>query len=212
MATELKEQIINTSLFLFEKHGFHGVSVNQIVKASGTSKGGFYHHFQSKDELLFVIHDYFISYVLTNAEKAIVSSTYPTDKLQKIIKSFVTVFDLYKAHISVFYQESTYLKPKYEETIKQKRQTYRDLIFAVIQEGIDLGEFRPEISVSIIGMSIIGMINWSYKWYKKDGEKTIEEIADMYVDFILQSLLTEKAKQNPEFQSYFLHNRLPTGT
>lgn len=187
------------------------MSVNQIVKESGTSKGGFYHHFQSKDELLFVIHDYFISYVLTKAEEAIVSSTFPTDKLQKIIKSFVTVFDLYKAHISVFYQESTYLKPKYEETIKQKRQTYRDLIFAVIQEGLDLGEFRPEISVSITGMSIIGMINWSYKWYKKDGEKSIEEIADMYVDFILQSLLTEKAKQNPVFQPYFLHNRLPSG-
>ncbi|KMY49863.1 TetR/AcrR family transcriptional regulator [Peribacillus loiseleuriae] len=212
MVTELKEQIIETSLILFEKYGFHGVSVNQIVQVSGTSKGGFYHHFQSKDELLFVIHDYFISYVLTQAEEAIVSSIFPTVKLQKIIKSFVTVFDLYKAHISVFYQESTYLKPKYEEIIKQKRQNYRDLIFDVIQEGIELGEFRPELSVDIIGMSIIGMVNWSYKWYKKDGEKSIEEIADMYVDFILHSLLTGKTKQNPVFQPYFLHNRLSSST
>jgi len=62
--TELKEKIIETSLTLFDQHGFHGVSVNEIVKACGTSKGGFYHHFSSKDELLFVIHDYFISYVL----------------------------------------------------------------------------------------------------------------------------------------------------
>ncbi|WP_230136873.1 TetR/AcrR family transcriptional regulator, partial [Peribacillus frigoritolerans] len=43
--------MIETSLTLFDQHGFHGVSVNEIVKACGTSKGGFYHHFSSKDEL-----------------------------------------------------------------------------------------------------------------------------------------------------------------
>ncbi|WP_138918926.1 TetR/AcrR family transcriptional regulator, partial [Ornithinibacillus scapharcae] len=56
--------MIHSALHLFEKQGFHGVTVNQIVESIGTSKGGFYHHFTSKDELLFVIHDTFITYVL----------------------------------------------------------------------------------------------------------------------------------------------------
>ena len=101
--SELKDKIIESSLYLFEKHGFHGVSVHQIVEHSGTSKGGFYHYFQSKDELLYVIHDYFISYVLRNAEEVIATSDSPTVKLHRIIHSFVKVFDLYNPHISVFY-------------------------------------------------------------------------------------------------------------
>ncbi len=37
----VKRKNNETSLTLFDQHGFHGVSVNEIVKACGTSKGGF---------------------------------------------------------------------------------------------------------------------------------------------------------------------------
>lgn len=192
---------------LFEQNGFHGVSVNEIVKECGTSKGGFYHHFSSKDELLFVIHDYFISYVLMKAQEAISESIHPSEKMQRIIVSFVKVFDLYKPHISVFYQESIYLKPPYVEAIKKKREMYKEIIFSVIQEGIEKGEFRSELPVEITGMSILGMVNWSYKWYKRDGGKTIEEIGQIYVDLILQSLLTEKLKNEMRIQPYLIKNQ-----
>lgn len=211
MQTDLRDRIIDEALVLFERHGFHGVSVSQLVEASGTSKGGFYHHFQSKDELLYVIHDYFITYVLNKAREADISSTYPTEKLQRMIQSFVKVFDLYKPHISVFYQESNYLKPLYEKEIRNKRQSYKELLFRVIEEGIRTGEFRPEVDVSIIGMSILGMVNWSYKWYRQDGEKSIEEIADIFVDFIFQGLLSEQAKADPRYEQFLIRNSLNRG-
>lgn len=113
MRTRLREQIIEEALSLFEKHGFHGVTVNQIVDKTGTSKGGFYHHFTSKDELLFVIHDEFITYALEKATIANETFSDPTKKLQAIIKDFVKTFGIYKPHISVFYQENIYLKPEY---------------------------------------------------------------------------------------------------
>jgi TetR/AcrR family transcriptional regulator, cholesterol catabolism regulator len=187
--TDLRQKIIQTSLHLFEKHGFHGVTVNQIVEKSGTSKGGFYHHFTSKDELLFVIHDTFITYVLEKAY--IAKNTYdsPTKKLQAIIKSFVQVFDLYKPHISVFYQENIYLKSNYEQLIKTKRDQFKIIIIDTIREGKTCGEFRNELTEDITGMAILGMVNWTYKWYRKSGEKTIDEIGDIYVDLIMRAVL-----------------------
>ncbi|WP_042348480.1 TetR/AcrR family transcriptional regulator [Bacillus massiliigorillae] len=194
--------MIETSLKLFDEYGYHGVTVHEIVEQSGTSKGGFYHHFKSKDELLYVIHDYFISYVLLKANETIKTYSSPTDKLHNIIQSFVKAFDLYKPHITVFYQESKYLLPHHLESIDQKRDRYRDIILEVIQEGIDFGEFRKELSVSITGMSIIGMINWTYKWYKADGEKTIEEITCYFCDIIFHAIWTEEAKRNPAYEAY----------
>ncbi|HWL11575.1 MAG TPA: helix-turn-helix domain-containing protein, partial [Ureibacillus sp.] len=47
----LKERIIETALELFQHKGYHGVSVDEIVDIAGTSKGGFYHKFKSKDAL-----------------------------------------------------------------------------------------------------------------------------------------------------------------
>ncbi|KPD00647.1 HTH-type transcriptional regulator QacR [Geobacillus sp. BCO2] len=66
----LRDRIIDTALHLFEKYGYHGVTVDRIVAESDTSKGGFYHNFKSKDELLYHIHDVFITYALTKAQEA----------------------------------------------------------------------------------------------------------------------------------------------
>lgn len=194
METELRERIINASLVLFERHGFHGVTVNQIVETAGISKGGFYHHFSSKDELLFVIHDIFITYVLERAASSNQQSLPPATRLRSIIKDFVSVFDIYKAHLTVFYQESIYLKPEHEEIVKRKRQKFKGIIQSVIREGVDTGEFRKDLSIEITTMAILGMVNWTYKWYQRSGEKSIEEIADYYIDLILHAVLSDSTK------------------
>ncbi|UOQ42941.1 TetR/AcrR family transcriptional regulator [Halobacillus salinarum] len=200
---DLRSTIIEVSLDLFDKFGFHGVTVNQIVLASNTSKGGFYHHFHSKDELLFVIHDAFITYVLQEAKAADRTQGSPVKKIQSIIRAFVQVFDLYKPHISVFYQESNYLKPEYEEPIKRKRDEFKQLIFAVITEGQESGHFRKELPPEITGMAILGMVNWIYKWYKQDGTYSINEIADVFVDLILHSLLP--VGEEKDYHQHLLH-------
>lgn len=176
-------------MHLFEQRGFHGVTVNQIVEKVGTSKGGFYHHFTSKEELLFVIHDTFITYVLEKAKEA--NDTYhsPTERLDAILRSFVKVFDLYKPHLTVFYQENVYFNEHYESLIKKKRDKFKQMIIQVIHDGIVNDEFRQDIPTEITALAILGMVNWTHKWYKPSGEKSIEEIADIFIDLILHAIL-----------------------
>ncbi|MEW9673700.1 TetR/AcrR family transcriptional regulator [Ammoniphilus sp. 3BR4] len=199
----IRDKIIETALYLFEKHGYHGVGVNKIVEESGTSKGGFYHNFKSKDELLYTIHDAFITYAVDNAKKACENWNTPRERLYYIIKSFARVFFYYKPHTTVFYQESVYLSPEYSDSIKKKRDQYRDMIYGVIHDGIQRGEFLPNLPVPIIGMSIFGMVNWTYKWYRPDGDYSIEQIADIYADLILNSIMTEEAKKSHTFSDFF---------
>lgn len=47
--------IIRESLRLFSLKGFLNTSIHDIIKAANTSKGGFYNHFQSKEELFFAL-------------------------------------------------------------------------------------------------------------------------------------------------------------
>ncbi|MFC4769698.1 TetR/AcrR family transcriptional regulator [Effusibacillus consociatus] len=200
----IRERIIETSLRLFEQYGYHRVTVDQIVKESGTSKGGFYHNFKSKDELLYVIHDQFISYVLEKAEEAYKKWTTPTERLHAIIKSFVMMIKFYKSQVTVFYQESTFLAPEYFSAIEVKRDRYKQMIFKVIEDGIQSGEFREELPVPIVSMAIFGMVNWTYKWYQKTGVYTIEQIADIYADIMLRAVLTPETMKKPEYAGFFL--------
>src|SRR5690625_7009841 len=103
MTTGLRKEIIDTALILFEKKGFHGVSINEIVTKANTSKGGFYHHFTSKDELLYVIHDIFITYAIENAYATDRLYSKQKERLQAIIQGFVGIFQLYYFNLSIYY-------------------------------------------------------------------------------------------------------------
>ena len=52
---ELRQRIILESLRLFSLKGFLSTSIQDILTAAGTSKGGFYNHFKSKEELFFAV-------------------------------------------------------------------------------------------------------------------------------------------------------------
>lgn len=51
----LRDNIIYTAMKLFSVRGYEGTSVTDLLEAVGTSKGGFYNHFKSKDELFFEV-------------------------------------------------------------------------------------------------------------------------------------------------------------
>jgi AcrR family transcriptional regulator len=51
----LREEIIHESLKLFSLKGFLSTGINDIIEAANTSKGGFYNHFASKEELFHVV-------------------------------------------------------------------------------------------------------------------------------------------------------------
>src|SRR6185312_5654474 len=46
-----REEFVTAALDVFNRKGFHAASVDDIVTRAGRSKGGFYHHFASKDQL-----------------------------------------------------------------------------------------------------------------------------------------------------------------
>ena len=69
----------------------------------GASKGGFYHNFKSKDELLYEIHDVFISYVIQQSQNfAYDKFDTPITRLCAILQTLTQVFDMYQAHITIF--------------------------------------------------------------------------------------------------------------
>jgi TetR/AcrR family transcriptional repressor of nem operon len=51
-ATETRKKIVTTAATAFREHGFKGIGVSDLMSAAGLTHGGFYRHFQSKDELV----------------------------------------------------------------------------------------------------------------------------------------------------------------
>jgi TetR/AcrR family transcriptional repressor of nem operon len=84
----LKDRIIHESLRQFSTKGFMSTTINDILEAAGTSKGGFYNHFKSKEELFFA--------ALSEARKiwrqknlaGLDQCPRPLDKIKKLLENY----------------------------------------------------------------------------------------------------------------------------
>lgn len=87
---DTKARIMETAFKLFLKKGFADVSLNEIIRESNITTGGFYHHFDSKDTLLVeVIKKYIFNYFNSTIEQIKSFEGTPKEKLKTVILSIV---------------------------------------------------------------------------------------------------------------------------
>jgi len=85
----LKEEIIHESMKLFSLKGYINTGINEIIESVNSSKGGFYNHFSSKEELF---HE-----VLTEAQKIWrVRILYGLDEIESPVKKIIKFLENYK--------------------------------------------------------------------------------------------------------------------
>lgn len=65
----MRQRILETAWGLFLEKGYDNTTVDEIIKACGISKGGFYHHFSSKEDLLIYLSDLFDAQYKLSTEK-----------------------------------------------------------------------------------------------------------------------------------------------
>ncbi len=84
----LKEKIIHESLKLFSLKGFFSTSINDILEAANTSKGGFYNHFSGKDDLFFHVLDEARTIWREKNLKGLDEIANSTEKIKSLLKNY----------------------------------------------------------------------------------------------------------------------------
>ena len=184
----LRDQIVNASLKLFLEKGYQATTIQEIIDAANCSKGGFYHHFVSKEDLLYLIHDTFITYELQQAEAVLKLPGTASSRLRQMIIDLVESIELYRPHVTVFFEERRLLSYEKFALVKQKRDVYEHLFQRVVEEGIQTGEFRADTDSRVIVFAIFGMCNWTYQWLQSNKGYGVRAIGQMFCDLLFQGL------------------------
>jgi len=183
-----KEHLVMTALGLFLRNGYSTVSVNDIVHKAGVSKGAFYHHFRSKEELLELIFDWWLKEDIYKIIDEIVANNATVhDQLQRIFKHFVgrvsTSSDLY---LNERVGEDLYsllvlegINQSYQ--LKEKvRAAYSDLIRAyemVLTNGVRSGELKPDLDPKLTAINIASQLEGLHTLYVFNRKLNLMEVA-----------------------------------
>ncbi len=190
---QTRNSIIAAGLKLFKEGGFLGTAVNDIVMEAGVTKGAFYHHFESKEDLLLLIHNDYLEYQLEVIKEVLAVDASPTEQLKTIISVILAAIDKYHENVAIFFQERRYLDgPKFED-VRTRRNELEDVFRNLLEEGARSGEFRADFDVPITGLALIGMCAWTYQWYKPNGRLALPEIARNFTNLALQGVTANPA-------------------
>ena len=186
---QTRQALIDSALRLFGEKGYAVTSVQEITTGAGVTKGAFYHHFESKEDLLRLIHDEFIDYQLAILRMSLDAEEPPDVRLRELLKSLLASTTKYIANVTVFYQERRHLTGAQYKAMKRKRDEFDRLFLEVIQRGVDERVFRADLDPRIVGLGILGMCAYVYQWYRPGGRLSAEQIAEIFSQVALDGLL-----------------------
>ena len=148
-AKNTKGKIVSAAWQLFYEQGYDNTTVEEIVEASGTSRGSFYHYFDGKDALLSSL-----SYLFDEKYDELTETMNPAlSPIEKLILMNQELFLMIDNTVSVDLLSqlfATQLITSGEKHMMSPNRTYYKLLRQVISEGKQSGVFQEAFSVNDI--------------------------------------------------------------
>lgn len=183
-----RDDILDAAAQVFRQKGFHGASMSDIAEALNVQKPSLYHHVKSKQEILLALLDRALA-MLTEHIAAIASQNLPADqKLKLMIRGYLAGLAENADLTSVLLFEHRSLDKKSHIRHVPHRDKFEGLWRDVLNEGVQKKVFDLK-DTGLAVRALMGVMNWTLTWYSPNGEKSIEQIADEYSDFMLKGML-----------------------
>lgn len=183
-----RDDILDTAAQVFRQKGFHGASMSDIAAALDVQKPSLYHHVKSKQEILLALLDRALV-MLTEHIAVITQQNLPADqKLKLMIRGYLSALAENADLTAVLLFEHRSLDKKSHARHVPQRDTFEALWRDVLNEGVKSKVFDLK-DTGLAVRAVMGVMNWTLTWYRPEGGKSIEQIADEYSDFVLKGML-----------------------
>ena len=185
-----RQEILHTAARLFQQRGYDATSMNDVAAALKLSKGGLYHHFQSKDEILFEIMNHAMEITEERVIAPVRRIVDPEERLRALIRLHVeVVLSPADREITVMLHENHPLPPSLRKRINARKKEYVHFVEDVISEVQRTRNARGAVSPRAAAFALLGMINWIYQWYKPEGDLQAQNLVPQFTDLVFGGML-----------------------
>ena len=87
-----RQRLLDAAEQVFADKGYHGTVVDDIIRASDSSKGGFYFHFPNKQAIFLSLVDKLVPRLATAIDRAIAAETDPIAQLDAALRTVLETF------------------------------------------------------------------------------------------------------------------------
>ena len=185
-----KGKIVSAAWQLFYEQGYDNTTVEEIVDASGTSRGSFYHYFDGKAALLSSL-SYLFDEKYDELAESMNPDLSPIEKLNLMNQELFLMIDNTVSVDLLSQLFATQLITNGERHMMSPNRTYYKLLRQVISEGKQNGTFREEFSVNDIAKAYAMFERGPmYDWCISGGSYSLCQYSQSVLPLFLKSFCT----------------------
>ncbi len=153
-----RDKILQAALEVFAEKGYHRALVDDIVRASRTSKGAVYHHFPNKEALFLALVDEFSARLAEAVAAAIADAHGALGKVQAALTAGLETFARHRDLARILLLESVSLGPAYQSKRLEVHERFASLIQAHLDEAVAEGSIPP-LHTRVATLAWLGAVN-----------------------------------------------------
>lgn len=184
-----KTRIVKAAWNLFYKNGYDHTTIEDIIAASKTSKGTFYHYFKGKEALLNSL-----SYLFDEKYEELYNTVdHGLSSYDKLLLLNRELFSMIEESVDIdllAYLYSSQLITKDKKSLSDKKRFYFKWITEIISDGLERGEFRNTSTAEEL-MDIYAMYERAllYDWALFKGSFSLSERSNRLLPHVLDTFI-----------------------
>src|ERR1700733_3062038 len=193
-AIDSRQDILRTAARLFQQQGYDATSMNDVAAALKLSKGGLYHHFQSKDEILFEI----MLHAMDITEARVINVVRRIEGVEERLRTLIQlhiqlVLSPEDREITVMLHENHPLPLALRRKINGRKKDYLHFVEILVADVQRKRGSPSTVTPRAAAFALVGMINWIYQWYKPEGPLTGDALVQQYTDIFFHGAVGESS-------------------
>jgi AcrR family transcriptional regulator len=185
-------EILRHATDVFDEKGYEGASMRDLSRASGMSLAGLYYYFESKEKLLYLIQRHTFTTIVERLRRRLDGVLDPEARIRVFILNHLEYFLDNQKAMKVLSHEDEVLKNGHGVEIASLKREYVRTCVELLEQFKRAKEL--EFSSRTAALSLFGMMNWIYTWYKPRADGNAEELAREMGDIFLRGVCSEPGK------------------
>lgn len=187
-----RAEIVDAAVRVFNRLGYKGASLSAVATEFGVDRATLYYYFSSKEALFDEIVRAVLEGNSSLARRIADSTMSPARKLRELIAAMMISYAANYPLLFIYIREDlTHVSDRRSEWSAQMRGLNRSIeqsVITIIEQGYQDGSLRRIGSSRTVAYAILGMLNWSHRWFRPERSESAEEIGNTFAEFALAGL------------------------
>ena len=195
--SERRKELLAAAAIAFRDLGYQGATLGDVAKQAGVNRASVYYYFSTKEDALLELISGPLLLNTRRMGKILRSDRPSAEKVSMAIGDLMAAFDDNYPALTIYFEErfdrilAESSSSRHTELFSALRR-YLEMWEQLLEQGRKKGELQFDGTARITSFMVLGIITYTSRWYRPDGDMSTQEISELYTKLVLNGIKPRK--------------------